>query len=107
MHWSIQLIILAVDAKATDTEQEMVSGKEGEVVCKADGAPKPTFRWSYNSSSFPPENEPYDNGNGILTFYNVTPEHAGKYRCTLIQRDGRKELKKDKVIMVSVYGNLE
>ena len=107
LHWSTQLIILAVDAEATNTKQEMVYGKKGNVVCKADGAPKPTFIWSYNSSHLLPKNRPYDYGNGVLYFFNVTPEHAGKYRCILIQRDGRKQRQKEKVITVSVYGNLE
>lgn len=83
----------------------MVYGKQGDVVCKADGTPKPNFLWSYNSSSFPIKYGPLDLGNGVLRFSNVTPEHAGEYRCILSQRDGSQVHRKEKVIEVSVYGN--
>ena len=103
----MQIFIPAVNTDATKKEQELVYGKKGEVVCLADGFPKPKFSWYYNSSAFPPKNVPVDNGDGTLTFYNPAPGHAGKYDCILVVLQGNKmqEIEKKEAITVSVYGN--
>ena len=82
----------------------MEAGKAGNISCKADGAPKPTFKWSFpsNGTYF---DRPDGITNGILYFNNVTSRHAGAYSCTISQSKGvsssREAIKK--VIHVTVY----
>ena len=102
-HQSI-IVSLSVDEQETKTKQKMEAGKTGNISCKADGAPKPTFKWSFpsNKSYF---DRPDDIENGVLYFSNVTSRHAGVYNCTISQSKGisssRESIKK--VIYVTVY----
>ena len=76
----------------------MEAGKAGNISCKADGAPKPTFKWSY---PYPPD----DIKSGIIYFNNVTAQHAGVYNCTISQsiEISSSRTATTKEIRVSVY----
>lgn len=85
-------------------QQDLISGKSGEIKCTGVGTPVPLFEWERIGS------ETFDNGrftkmpNGNLRVSSVLPGDEGLYKCIMKQNKKSSTSEETQEINVSVIG---
>ncbi|XP_049885171.1 basement membrane-specific heparan sulfate proteoglycan core protein-like isoform X3 [Pectinophora gossypiella] len=72
------------------------------LVCEAVGVPTPLISWRLNWGHVPQNcTSTSDRGIGVLTCYNMQPEHSGAYSCEAINNKGTTFASPDSIVYVN------